>query len=267
VGLQPELFWTIGTVFCPDELEGGVLCLSLPTSSILSLAEFRALTGEALLGLQAGLAERRTQLLSTTEAAKDALSDLDDTMKQWSWRPGFVFHPAILGFWFILVASMRFPLLVGKELLTYYLKEFWISRQMADVVQSVSAHRSSTEDVGAVPVISALVKEAAVSLGLLFKLYSEAEALHALGEVAKRAAQEHPELRFERRASAYRDPVSAWRYLQFRCSLSGVSLEWCRQMALDVSPEPSAASVFENAGALQARLFELVDSPFVHVKR
>jgi hypothetical protein len=38
-------------------------------------------------------------------------------------------------------------------------------------------------------------------------------------------------------------------------------------MALDVSPEPSAVSFFENARELQARLCELVDSPFVHVKR
>jgi hypothetical protein len=268
VGLQPELFWTIGTVFCPDgELEGGALCLSLPTSSILSVAEFRALTGQALLGLQAGLTESRTQFLSTTEAAKDALKDLDDTMARWSWRPRLGFYPPLVIFWFALVASMRFPLIVGKELLTYYLKEFWISRQVADVIQSVDAHRSSAEEVGAVQVISAIVKEAAVSLGLLFKLYSEGDDFHALGEVAKRAAQEHPELRFERRASAYRDPVSAWRYLQFRCSLSGVSLEWCRQMALNVSPEPSASSFFENASALQAKLVELADSPFVSVKR
>src|SRR5207302_2231287 len=105
---------------------GGVLCLSLPTSSILSIAEFRALAGEALLRLQADLREGRAQFLSTTEAAKDVLTGLDYTMQQWSWVPK-VWHPALVVLWILLVVAMRFPLYVGKELLTYYLKEFWFS--------------------------------------------------------------------------------------------------------------------------------------------
>ena len=50
-------------------------------------------------------------------------------------------------------------------------------------------------------------------------------------------------------------------------SLSGVSLEWCRQIALEVSPEPSAALLFEGVAALEARLVDLAKSPFVHVRR
>jgi len=267
LGLQPELFWTTATVFCPDgELEGGVLCLSLPTSSILSIAEFRALTAEALHGLQAGLREGRTQFLSTTEAAKDVLTDLNQTMHQWSWRPRLGFHPALVVFWFAIVAAMRFPLYVGKELLTYYLKEFWTSRKTVDLSHSVAAHFSSTEDVGSIPVITALIKEAAVSLRL-FTLNSKGDPLHPLGEIARWVVQEHPELRFENRASSYHDPVSAWQYLEFRCGLSGVSLEWCRQMALEVSPEPSAVSLLEGVAGLEARLVDLAKSPFVHVRR
>lgn len=260
LGLQPEMLWTTGTVFCPDgELDGGVLCLSLPTSSILSIAEFRALAGEALLGLHAWLREGRAQFISNQEAANDVLANLNDTMQQWSWLPKIGIHPAL---WIILIAAMRLPLYVGKEMLTYYLREFRESRRTLDVVQSAEAHHRSAEDVGSVQVVSALVKEAAVSLRSS-TVNSAGEELHALGEVTKRVMQEHPGLMFEDRGSTYRDPYSAWRYLQFRCSLSGVNLEWCRQMALDVSPEPSAASLFEGAASLQARLVELAKSPFV----
>jgi hypothetical protein len=72
LGLQPSLLKIIGTVFCPDgELEGGVLCFSLPSSSVLSIVEFRALAGEALLNLHASLTEGRKEFLSTSEGAND----------------------------------------------------------------------------------------------------------------------------------------------------------------------------------------------------
>jgi hypothetical protein len=187
-------------------------------------------------------------------------------MHEWSWQPRLGFHPALVVFWVGLVALIRFPLYVGKELLTYYLKQFWITRRKVDLFHSVAAHISSTEDVGTIPVISALIKEAAVSLRS-FTLNSRANPFHPLGEIAKRVVQEHPELRFENRASSYHDPVSAWQYLQFRCGLSGVSLEWCRKMAMEVSPELPSAALFEGAAALEARLVELVVSPFVHVRR
>jgi hypothetical protein len=139
---------------------------------------------------------------------------------------------------------------VHTQLLTYYLKQFWITREKVDPFHSVAAHISSTEDVGTIPVISALIKEAAVSLRL-FTVNSKGNPLHPLSEIARRVVQEHPELRFENRASSYHDPVAAWQYLQFRCGLSGVSLEWCRKMALEVSPEPSAASLFEGVAGLR----------------
>ena len=267
VGLQARLFSTTRTVFCPDgELEGGVLCLSLPASFVLSVAEFRALVGEALLRLQKDLSEGRAELLSSTEAANGVLSGIDDTMQQWSWWPRFGFHPAVLVFWFVLIASMRLPLYLGKELLTYYLTEFWTSRHAADLFHSVEAHDMAADDVGTIQVISALVKEAALNVGS-WRADAQDAALRALGEILTRVLQDHPKLKFDRILAAYDSPATAWRYLQYRCSLSGVNLEWCRQIALEVSPEPSAASLFENAAAFQARLEELWESPFVRVRR
>lgn len=267
VGLQAELFCTTSTVFCPDgEFAGGVLCLSLPTSSILSIDEFRALMGEALMGLQRDLEERRSEFHSTMEAAKDALNGIDDTMRQWTWLPKFGFHPYLMAFWIVLVAAMRFPLYLGSELLKYYVREFWVSRRAVDMFHSIEQHHASSDEVGAIQAISARFKEAAVSL-LPRLLNREGSVPHPLSEVAKRVYQDHPELALEFREPAYGDPNSAWQYLQFRCGLSGVSLEWCRQIAFGVSPEPSAASLFQDTAALQARLVELVNSPFVCVKR
>ena len=262
VGLQPELIWTTGTVFTPGgELTGGVLCVSLPASSILSIPEFRALAGEAMLGLAASRTDDRDEFVSTSEAAKDFLAGLDDSMRQW--RPKLILHPFVLLLWLAFIATMRFPLYAGKEWLTYYVKEFWISRRLLDAKHSVEAHFSSADNVGTVQVITARIKEAAIGLGYSYRLHAENAPLHALGEVTKRLAQEHPALKIERRASWYGDPVTAWQYLQFRCTLSGVNLEWCLQLAAEVSPDPPAASLFQNRPELDAKVLELATRPFV----
>src|SRR4051812_17656175 len=112
-----------------------------------------------------------------------------------------------------------------------------------DLHNSVQAHRTLTDGDGAVHVIS------------------------ALGEIADRVFQRHPKLSSECRPSSFHDPVSAWQFLNYRCGLSGVSLEWSRQMAREVNPELPAALLFENAAALQSRLAEIVESPFVRVRR
>ncbi|HET6840239.1 MAG TPA: hypothetical protein VFK06_00885 [Candidatus Angelobacter sp.] len=258
VGLQPELIPTIGTVFCPDgELEGGTLCFSLTTASMLSINEFRFLTGEALLNLHAGLRQKRKDFLSTFESARDVLTNLDESMREWSWFPKWGFHPFLIVIRLVAVAAMRFPLYVGKEWITFYVREVCSVRQAADIDHAVSAHSASTDEVGPARAISALIKEAAISLGLRFNLSQIDRPWYGLNEVYERAAQEHPDLEFDGRApSHWPDPANAWQHLQFRCSLSGVSLEWCRLQALNVRPHEPAISLFEEPARLVASLIE-----------
>jgi hypothetical protein len=112
-----------------------------------------------------------------------------------------------------------------------------------------------------------MIKEAAVSLAFSFPLGSAAGPTRLLGEVAERAFDEHPELNFEGRPSGYEDPDSALRHLQFRCSLSGVSLEWCQRVAMNVSPEPAAASLVEDTTALEERIVQILQRPFILAPR
>jgi hypothetical protein len=265
VGLQPELLATIGTVFCPaGELEGGTLCFSLPTSSVVSVSEFRSLTGEALLALHAGLNERRKDFLSSSEGAADVLRSLDESRREWSWFPKWGIHPFLVVVRLVAVAAMRFPLYLGREWITFFVNEFWVARKAADADRSLCAHRVSTAEAGAINAISALIKEAAVSLGPCFDLSEKDQPWQGLGEVAERVSQEHPELLFDlRAASRWTDPATAWNYLQFRCNLSTVSLEWCRRIALDVNPYDPALLLFENAASLEATLIEAAREPFV----
>ena len=119
-------------------------------------------------------------------------------------------------------------------------------------------------DVGKVQAISALIKEAAVSLALRFDLSAQNQPWSGLGEVAEQAFREHPELKFDRRAAPqWPDPANAWRSLQFRSNLSGVGLEWCRLQALNVSPQEPAVSLFEDPAALEESLIEVAKTPFV----
>lgn len=267
VGLRAESFSTTSTVFCPDgEFREGVLYLSLPSSAILSITEFRALAGEALMRLQAELQEARSEFHSTSIAAEDAVNGIDDTMRQWSWWPKFAFPIQLYPFWLILVVAIRFPMYFGSQLLKYYLREFWTSRWKADSFQAAKEHSASADEVGAIQAISARVKEAAMSLGFR-TLDPNGKALHPLGEIAKRINQEHPNLMLEDHDPEYGNRDTAWQYLQSRCALSGASLEWCKRIALEVNPEPAAQSLFEDPEGLQARLVELANEPFVRVKR
>ena len=265
VGLQPELVAAIGTVFCPEgELEGGTLCFSLPTSSILSINELRYLTGQALLELHAGASEKRKDFLSTFEAARDVLTNLDQSMRDWSWFPKWGFHPFLVVVRLVAVAAMRFPLYLGKEWITFYVREVCSARQDADVDNALQTHSATTGDVGKVQAISALIKEAAVSLALRFDLSAQNQPWSGLGEVAEQAFREHPELKFDRRAAPqWPDPANAWRSLQFRSNLSGISLEWCRLQALNVVPLEPAISLFEDPAALEESLIEVAKTPFV----
>jgi hypothetical protein len=265
LGLQPAFLTFVRTVFCPDgELEGGVLCFPLPSSSVLSILEFRALTGEALLDLHASLTEGRKEFLATTEGANDVVTNLNAGMQDWSWLPKWGLHPFLVVLRLVVVAAMRFPLYLGKEWVTFYVQEFWASRLHADLGNVVETHQTSAAEVGAIQVISALIKESSLSLGVRFHRFGQGDSGHALGEVASRIRQEHPDLRVEAHVAwPWHDPFVAWQYLQFRCRLSGVSLEWCRQMALDVSPDPPARSLFEDVAKLETKLVEIARSPFV----
>jgi hypothetical protein len=264
-GRQPNIFATVGTVFCPaGELEGGVLCLSLPICAVLNLAEFRSLTGEAMLNLDTWLREGRKELLSATEGAQDVLRHLDESMREWSWLPKRFFHPYVVAFRLVAVAAMRLPMYIGREWLAYYLREFWASSSEDQLRQHIRTHELSAGENGAVQAISAQIKEAALSLGLRFRLANPDGTTHPLGEVLAQMVKEHPELRFDPiEESPWRDPASAWQYLRFRCELSRVSPDWCRQMAMDVAPDPSALSLFEDVPGMETRLQQLAEQPMM----
>lgn len=271
VGLQPEFLSSTATVFCPDgELHNGVLCLSLPTSSILSIAEFRAMTSELLVRVQTSVKENVTQFHSIQEGANDMLRSLNDTIKRWSWLSRWSIHPYLIVFRVIIVAAMRFPLYLGREWLAYYLKAVWVSRQQLDAESWMDAYSKSAQDAGAIQAISALIKEAAVSLMMRFNLRINENELHPLGAVADRLRQEHPQLKFQGHVDeqllSWQNPVSAWNYLQFRCELSGKNLNWCHQVALDVSPRDPASSLFEDAAALESKILEVLKMPLVMAK-
>lgn len=267
VGLQPELLGSTATVFCPDgELNGGVLCLSLPASNLLSIAEFRALAGEALVQIQAALHDNRTQFFSINEGANDAVRNLNETMKEWSWVPRVMIHPYFILFWIIAVAAMRFPLYLGKEWLTFYLKSAWTSREILDAHSSLSAYSKSAQDVGAVPAITAMAKEAAISLAPTFWQLTDQEESHPLIGIAALALQQHPGLTLDSHRWKWNDLASAWKHLQFRCQLAGKNLDWCVNLARDVSPVQPAASLFENTAALNTRLVNLLKQQFVIAK-
>jgi hypothetical protein len=263
VGLQPALLNISGTVFCPDgELDGGVLCLSLPACSVLSISEFRALLSEALLSIQTSLADARKDFLSTTEGARDVVTNLNESMKEWSWLPKWGLHPFLVIARLVAVSALKFPLYLGKEWIIFYVREFLAVRNQADMWLRFEAQRFAAADVGAVQALSALIKEAALSVNGIVS--PRGKPAHALGEVALQVARQHPGLRLDRRvASPWLDPFSAWRYLQMRCSFSGISMEWCRQMALDVNPYPNARSLFEAPDNLEEKLMKLAVEPFV----
>lgn len=264
VGLQPEMLETVATVFCSEgELHGGVLCLSLPESSILSIAEFRALLAEALVRLQASLNENRAQFLSGTEGANDMVKNLDQTIKDWSWWPRILPHPYFILFWWAIVAAMRFPLYLGREWLIFYLRSAWISRQILDVDVSMDSYRKSAQDVGAIPVLSALMKEAALTFLFILHPLKKPPVPHPLSPVVTRLTQEHPKMRFAPQRSHWKDLPSAWEYLQFRCRLAGKNPDWCLKLAEDVSPAEPAVWLFEDAAGLQARILALLEKPFV----
>ena len=265
VGLQPVLLARLGTVYYPGgELRGGTMCLPFSLCSVLSLPEFRSLPGEALLDLQAWLSEGREELVSTTKSAHEAIQHLEASMKEWSWLPKIALHPYWIVFRAIFIAAIRLPMYIGKEWLVYYLKEFWDGRQTETIFHTMRSHRLTVEENGSVPAITAQIKEAAISLDQRHDLHEEGVPLHALGEVVMRVIEQHPDLRFATRTeSSWQDPFSAWQYIRFRCSLSKVNIEWCRQMALDVTPEPSAATLFEDGAALNSRLIALTEMPLV----
>ena len=265
VGLQPEMLTIVGPTFCPEgELHGGVLCLSLPLASVLSVAEFSALAGEAFLFLHSCTMEGRSQFQATSEAARQVVTNLKMSMDEWRWFSRYFIHPFLIVLRLVAVAAIRFPLYLGKELVTFFVNQFWESRSHADAVQLVEAHQISSSNIGRIEVVSALIKEAALSLGARWKLWRDGQALHPLGEVAHLACDQCHDLVCDRSlAPAWQNPDSAWNYLQLRCNLSHLSLNWCLQMAKEVSPEPNAKSLFDNPAEIEAQLVDIVRSPFV----
>jgi hypothetical protein len=269
VGLQPEMLSIVGPTFCPEgELHGGVLCLSLPLASVLSVPEFSALVGEAFLFLHSCTMEGRNQLQTTTEAARQVVTNLKMSMDEWRWFSTHFVHPFLLVVRLVAVAAIRFPLYLGKEFVIFFVDQFWESRSYADAVQLVEAHQISSVSIGRIEVVSALIKEAALSLGLRWNLWRDGQALHPLGEVVHLACDRCHDLVFDQSfASVWGNPDSAWKHLQFRCNLSHLSLNWCLQMAKEVSPEPDARSLFDNPAEIEAQLFDIVTNPFVIVKQ
>lgn len=262
VGLQPELLETTATVFCSEgELKGGALRLSLPASSILSVEEFRGLLAEALVRLQSSLNENRAQFVSISEGANDIVKHLGQTIKDWSWLqlriPGF---PLLIVWWFVIVAAMRFPLYLGKEWVTFYLKSGWISRHALDEDISLESYCKSTHDVGAIPALAGLMKEAAFTL---LPDLRKREVPHALSGVATRLSIEHPGMRYVPERTGWKNLSSAAEYLGFRCELAGKNLGWCLKLAEDVSPAQPAILLFGDVAGLESKILALLLKPLV----
>lgn len=265
VGLQPELLTTSSTVFCPDgELEGGVVCLSLPACSLLSIPEFSAMLGEALLRIHDSTVANEKDFLSTNEAAADVARSLDASRKEWSWLPKWGIHPFVLALRLVLVATMKFPLYIGREWIAFYGNEFMTLRQRLDAQSMLQAHSLTATSGGAVNAITALVKE--VSLTLAPELLKKDKPSHPLSEIAFEIAKQHPEMLLDRRVSSMWNPDQVWRFLQFRCQLAGTSLEWCRRLAFNLAPEPDATSLFQAPKELRETLLQVALQPLVVAK-
>jgi len=269
VGLQPELLWRTGTIFCPEaELRGSTIYLSWPLARLLSVAEFSALAGQGLLHLQSCLTERRSELTSTVEGARGVVNNLNASMKDWSWFPKWGLHPVFIALRMVGVAAVRFPLYLGKEFVIFFVNQFLETRQHADITNLLEVHRLSSDNVGKVEVISALMKEAALSLGARWQLWQDGTALHPLGEVILAVREQHPSLLLSQTDDwSWRDPHSAWNHLEMRCNLSRVGLNWCLQMAKEVSPAPNAQSLFTHPTEVEQELIEISRITLVMPKR
>jgi len=268
-GLQPETLTVAGTVFCPDgELEGGVLCLSLPLARITSMAEFSAVVGENMLALHASGNEARLDLQSNVEQARQVVSNLQASLDHWRWFPKYFLHPYFIALRFVPVAAMKFHLYLGKEIVVFLVNQFLESRSYADGMLMMTAHQLSSAHAGRVEVLTGLMKEASLSLGAHFALWNENGSLHPLGDVEHKIREQYTSFTVDvSQPSQWRHPVLAWKHLELRCQLSRLSLQWCLQMAKDVAPAPSALSLFENVAELENQLLEILDKPFVMAKQ
>jgi hypothetical protein len=235
---------------------------------MLSIAEFSALAGDALPQLYASTWQRRTELQSTIEGARQVVTNLQVSMQEWRWYPKYFLHPYFVILRFVAVAAIRFHLYLGKEIVIFFVSQFLESRSYADTMHMVETHHVSSASVGRVQVLSALIKEAALSMGMRWQLWRDGAALHPLGEVMHLVLEQHPnftaDLSFP---TPWRNPDVAWGHLQLRSDLSQLSLNWCLQMAKEVSPEPSAASLFDDPAGLERELVEIVNSPYVVAKQ
>ena len=196
VGLQPETLGLIGTVFCPDgELDGGVLCLSLPFARITSLAEFRAVVGEHMLALHTCGGEARLDLQSHVEQARQVVMSLQASIKEWGWMPKHFLHPYYIVLRLVPVAAMKFHLYLGKEIVVFLVNQFLESRSHVDNILGVIAHQLSSAHMRRVEVVSGLIKEATLSLGARYALWNEQGPLHPLGEVGIKIHEQNPTFR------------------------------------------------------------------------
>jgi len=196
------------------------------------------------------------------------VNNLHMSMEDWKWVPKFFVHP----YWLIIrsvgVAAVRFHLYLGKEMVIFFVKQFLESRYYADTAHMVATHHLSSANLGRVQVLTALIKEAALSMGVRWQLWKNGAALHPLGEVSHPIFEQHSGLSTDlSNPTPWQNPAVAWFHLQLRSNLSQISLNWCLQMAKEVSPEPSAASLFEDPAKLERELLEIVNSPFVIAKQ
>ena len=263
VGWQPEFFATAGTVTCMDgETKGSVLHLPVSTCRILHRREFEARLAAELAALQRESGEAQSEFRERLTGAIATAEDVRNAKDDWNWLPRHFFHPTLVALRFGLIVLIRMCIVLGAEWFAFFVEAFHKAHSESRFLEHVKAVRAATELYGAQWFVAGLEKEAALSLCAEYRLVrDDGTAAHPLGEILRRLPAE---FRLQpKRPSSWRHPVAAWEGLRSRCEALGVSLDWCHQLALDVQPEPSAASLFADLPALDLQIVNANRKPFL----
>jgi len=262
VGREPEFFATPETVTCWDgEIDGGALYLPLPTCRLLNHAEFEARVAVGIAALKGKKGDVQLEFRERVAGAVATAEDVEAAKDDWSWFSRTAAHPVLALLRCGLVALVRICIVLGAEWFAFFVRAFQKVDAETALAGYFQAAHASTQLCGAQWYISGLEKEAALSLCGQFRLVEKAGPTHRLGEVLMRITG--PFGFRPTRPSPWLNPSFAWSTLRHRAHLFGLSMEWCHQWALDVHPEPSAASLFYDLQALEAQIMQADKKEFL----
>jgi hypothetical protein len=262
VGREPEFFATPETVTCWNgEIEGGALYLPLPTCRLLSHAEFEARAAVGLVALKGKIGDVQLEFRERVAGAVATAQDVESAKDDWSWFSRAAAHPVLAIFRLGLVVLVRMCIVLGAEWFAFFVRAFQRVDAETNLAGYFQAAHAAAQLCGAQWYVSGLEKEAAISLCAQYKLVEKTGPSHRLGEVLMRI----PDPFYVRptRPSPWLNPFVAWNILRQRTQLFGLSMEWCHQLALDVHPEPCAASLFSDLTALETKITQADQNEFL----